>query len=267
MTQEELTQYNIGVNLDHLMNIDPRGYGVCRILYDAARKYTGEPLSIHCAKEIVKTVKKGDYVYILTGFVLPIHKEAETDGIISSMLLARAMVKGFGAKPIVICQEENLKAVENLSFVMGLHLYTELEKLEEYPISMGVVPFTKDSSQAEVMADQLIQAARPSMVISNEHPGANEKGEYHNATGKNCTDIEAKTDILFEKLRKMGILNIAIGDLGNELGMGTIGDQIKKYVPYAGIGQCQCECEGGILAAGKADHIITATVSDWDVML
>ena len=35
MTQEELTIENIGQDLDDLMNLDPRGYGVCRILYKA----------------------------------------------------------------------------------------------------------------------------------------------------------------------------------------------------------------------------------------
>ena len=32
MTKEELTLLNIGDDLDTLMNLDPRGYGVCRIL-------------------------------------------------------------------------------------------------------------------------------------------------------------------------------------------------------------------------------------------
>ena len=45
--------------------------------------------------------------------------------------------------------------------------------------------------------------------------------------------------------------------------MGAIADHIKKYIPYSGPNQCQCECQGGILAKSVADHIITATVSDW----
>ena len=43
MDKRELTLLNIGENLDSLMNLDPRGYGVCRILYDGSRKYTGDP--------------------------------------------------------------------------------------------------------------------------------------------------------------------------------------------------------------------------------
>lgn len=29
MNQQELTIFNLGENLDNLMNLDPRGYGVC----------------------------------------------------------------------------------------------------------------------------------------------------------------------------------------------------------------------------------------------
>ena len=76
MTREELTEYNVGCNLDTLMNLDPRGYGVCRILYEGAREFTGEPLSTHAAKGLIKNVKKGEKVFILTVFVLLPWEEA-----------------------------------------------------------------------------------------------------------------------------------------------------------------------------------------------
>ena len=103
----------------------------------------------------------------------------------------------------------------------------------------------------------------PSAVISIEAPGANCVGKYHNATGLDVTELEAKMDILFEKLQSMGVLNIAIGDLGNEIGMGAISEQIERYIPYAAKGECNCGCEGGIAVRTAADNIITATVSDW----
>ena len=49
MTRDELEKRNVGENLDALMNLDPRGYGVCRILYAGSRAYTGEPLTMHAA--------------------------------------------------------------------------------------------------------------------------------------------------------------------------------------------------------------------------
>lgn len=263
MTQKELTVYNIGQNLDNLANLDPRGYGVCRILYDAARRYTGEPLSTHAAKRLCETVKENDLVYLMTGFVLLDNKAAETDGIVSTMLLARALVLAFGAKPVVICQHENLPAVESMARVVGLHLYTSIEDLRKNPVSMAVFPFTKDRTEAETQADALLKQGLPAAVIANECPGENRVGEYHNSVGKCTTALEAKGDILFEKLQKAGVLNIAIGDLGNEMGMGTITDQLDRYIPRAAKGTCECGCGGGIAARVGAEHIITATVSDW----
>lgn len=263
MDQNQLTQLNVGQNLDDLMNLDPRGYGVCRILYDAARTYTKEPLTMNAAKQLINKVNEGDLVFILTGFVLLPHKKAEMDGIVSSILLARALVKAFNAKPVIICPEDCILAVKNLAYVAGLHLYDSIEEVKKYPISMAVIPFTKDSNEASEKADEIISFGIPSAVISIEHPGANEKGVYHNAIGLNVTDLEAKTDVLFNKLQRLGILTIAIGDLGNELGMGTIKEHIRRFIPYASIEDCNCECHGGITAVTCADHIITATTSDW----
>lgn len=263
MTQQELTLLNLGSSLDDLANLDPRGYGVCKLLYKASREYTGAPLCVNSAMKLAETIKEGDLVYIMTGFVLLPFKKAEMDGIVSSVLLARALVKAFGAKPVIICPEDNVIAVENLAVCVGLHLYKSVDELKQYPVSMGVMTFTKDKSKAEECADIIIAQGVPSAVISIECPGENEKGVYHNATGLDVTEIEAKQDVLFEKLRDMGVLNIAVGDLGNEIGMGTIGDYIKKYIPYAEKGGCSCGCGGGIAARTKTDNIITATVSDW----
>ncbi len=263
MNQEELTIFNVGENLDSLMNLDPRGYGICRILYSAAREYTGEPLTINSAKKLIDTLREGDIVYIMTGFVLRPFKKAEMDGIVSTMLLARALVKGFNVKPVIICPEDNIEAVKNLAYVVGLHFHDTIEGLDEYPLSIAGIKFTKDSKKAEYQAEELMKKGMPSAVISIECPGANSKGIYHNAVGLDVTELEAKQDVLFAKLKERGVLNIAIGDLGNELGMGTLKEHLDEYIPYAAKGRCRCGCNGGIAAAIGADNIITATVSDW----
>ena len=43
MDRDLLEKRNVGENLDALMNLDPRGYGVCRILYAGSREFTGGP--------------------------------------------------------------------------------------------------------------------------------------------------------------------------------------------------------------------------------
>lgn len=263
MTQYELTILNVGENLDQLMNLDPRGYGVCRILYEGAKKYTKKPLAMNAAMQLCDTLKEGDLVFIFTGFVLLPHKKAEMDGIVSSMLLSRALVKAFGAKPVIICPKDCVEAVENMSYVVGLHCYESIQEVMEYPISVGVIPFTKKEEEAKEQADWILEQGIPKAVIAIECPGCNEAGVYHNAAGLDVTALEAKSDVLFQKCKEAGALTIAVGDLGNELGMGSIKEHIKKYVPYARNGACVCGCGGGILAKTKADHIITATVSDW----
>lgn len=263
MNQEELTQLNAGQNLDDLMNLDPRGYGVCRILYPAARECAGEPLTIHAAKALCNTIKEGDLVYIFTGFVLIPSHCAETDGIIGAMLLARALVKAFHAKPVLICDEENMPAVQSMANVIGLHLYDSIEEMKKYPVSMAAIPFTKDFEKAAAQADEIMESGLPSVVITNESAGANKLNVYHNSVGKDITEFECKSDILFERLQQKGILTISIGDLGNEMGMGTLSDHLVRYIPYAGKGLCSCGCGGGLAARTKADIVITATVSNW----
>lgn len=263
MNRDELEKRNVGENLDTLMNLDPRGYGVCRILYAGSRKATGEPLTMHAAQTLVDAVKPGDLVYILTGFVLLPHKVPEMDGMVSSMLLARALVLAFDAKPIIVCPVDCVQAVKNCAAVVGLHIYEDIAAVRELPMSMGVVSFTKDASHAAAAADALLAQGMPAAVVSIEAPGANDAGVYHNAGGMDFSVLEAKTDALWAKLRELGVPSVAIGDLGNEIGMGKIADHIRSFVPFTAHGECSCGCKGGILAQSTADSIITATCSDW----
>lgn len=261
MTREELTEYNVGCNLDTLMNLDPRGYGVCRILYEGAREFTGEPLSTHAAKGLIKNIKAGQTVFILTGFVLLPWNEAETDGIISSMLLAGFIMKAFGAKPVMIVPEQSIKAIKAMSNVLSFKTTTDIDNIGENTVCM--IEFTKDASKADAQADEILSHTTPCAIISNEAPGRNKNGYYHNAVGVNTSDCEAKYDVLFKKCQKLGIYNLSIGDLGNEIGMAAIEDHIRRFVPYAEEGGCKAGTGFGILADTAADNIITATVSDW----
>lgn len=218
---------------------------------------------MNAARKLTQTVKDGDIVYIMTGFVLRPFKKAEMDGIVSAALLCRALVLAFGVKPVIVCPKANYEAVRQLAPCVGLHLREDMQELREIPVSMGVIVFTDDAALAPKQAEEIIDRDHPSAVISVECPGANENGVYHNATGLDVTELEAKQDILFEKLQRKGVLNIAIGDLGNEIGMGAIHDTLEAYIPYAAKGTCRCGCGGGIAVRTKADNIITATVSDW----
>ena len=263
MQRDELERQNIGENLDMLMTLDPRGYGVCRILYAGSRAFAGEPLTMRAAALLCRSVREGDLVYILTGFVLLPHKVPEMDGMVSSLLLCRALVLAFGAKPVIVCPQDCVEAVKKCASVVGLHIYEDIETVRALPMSMGVCAFTKDASLAKAQAERLLEGGLPAAAIAIEAPGANDAGIYHNAAGQDVTALEAKSDALWAALRAQGVPTVAIGDLGNEIGMGAIADHIRAYVPYTAHGECACGCGHGILAASSTDCIITATCSDW----
>ena len=129
----------------------------------------------------------------------------------------------------------------------------------------GTALFGIGSARGEDRATQAAELAarKPAAVVSVEASGANTLGVYHNAVGKDVTEMQAKSEALWDLLRTQGVPNIAIGDLGNEIGIGTIEPHIRKYVPFTDAGECKCGCGGGILSATAADNIITATCSDW----
>ncbi len=263
MTQQEVTALNLGRTLDKLVTLDPRGYGVCNILHKGALKTTdGYPLTMNMAQKLHAQLSEGDLVYIITGFVLRPHRHAETDGIIGSILLARALIMSLGVRVALICQDENMPAVAQIAAAAGLHTYYTVEEAIEYPAAIGAIPFTKDIAAADVQAERLA-AYDPKAVIAIEAAGSNSLGIYHNATGLDMTELEAKTDVLFTKLQKNGVATYAIGDLGNEMGMGKIADYINENIPYAKKSGCRCGCTEGICAATAADTIAVGTVSDW----
>ena len=261
MNKKELTLLNIGDDLDSLMNLDPRGYGVCRILYDGARRFTGEPLCVNGAKGLVNNIKKGEKVFILTGFVLLPWNEAETDGIISSAIFARFLINAFGAKPVMIVPEQCTKAIISMSRVLDFEVTTDIDNIPDGAVC--IVEYTKSKDEEEKQADEILSHGLPCAIISNEAPGRNKNGYYHNAVGVNTTDYESKYDVLFKKCQKLGIYNLSIGDLGNEIGMAAIEEHIRKYIPYAEEGGCKAGTGFGILSDTAADNIITATCSDW----
>ena len=174
MNKEELTLLNIGEDLDSLMNLDPRGYGVCRILYHGARKFTGEPLCVNGAKGLAENVKQGQKVFILTGFVLLPWEEAETDGIISSVLFARFLIKAFGAKPVLIVPDQCTKAIVAMSRVLDFEISYDLDDIGDNTVC--VVEFTKNLDEAEAHSDEILSHGLPCAVISNEAPGRNRNG-------------------------------------------------------------------------------------------
>ncbi len=91
-------------------------------------------------------------------------------------------------------------------------------------------------------------------VISIERPGRSLNGCYRAASGRSIDEfVFADTDAIFRSLHDRGALTIAIGDGGNELGMGSLYDVTSRLVSHG----------KDIAAVQAADITLTSGVSNW----
>lgn len=139
---------------------------------------------------------------------------------------------------------------------------TDIQTVEKTERTVAVIGFPVDEKEAKREADRLWQELAPKAIIAIERRGRNEKGVYHALPkGRNMNDIEAKMVTLYDKARGSGVLTIGIGDGGNEIGWGIIGDVIKEKMPFGD--QCSCGCGGGIGDSTLVDAMVAASVSNW----
>ena len=268
----------IGENLDRLITIDWRAQGYLHLLYQALREKSDGPLTMRAAQKFIQKVREGDIVFVLTGFPVgpydmirsrQLPKEhrfisdivvPETDGVVAAALIARAVDLGFKARPVIFCEEECVKIVKACCGGAGLRPFNDFETSLLMAHTVTVLPFTKDAQKASEDAQIFLDGMNPKAAISIERPGKNEKGFYHTSSGRSATDFIAKLDELFAGVQKRGGLTIAIGDVGNELGMGALKEATKKIIPFGE--KCLCGCGGGIGNDFRADAAILGGVSE-----
>jgi hypothetical protein len=175
-------------------------------------------------------------VLIVTGFGMKDALIGETDGPLGALSLAGALEE-LGKTSVLITDQYTSPLLEASCAVKGL----------SSPIE--VVPY----EGAETFCVDLINKYRPSMIVAIERPGQARDGRFYSMRGEDLTSFIPNTDTLFEKAAELGIPTAAVGDGGNELGMGKIGSLIKSSVPK---GEQIC-------AATSADYVVVTGVSNW----
>lgn len=251
--------------MDHLVRVPIANWAIIKglpldKLYDSARVHAGAPLSLAAGKLLLESCQPGRPVLMLSGFIIKDFMRPETDGPIGAAALGRAIALGTGATPIGICEKVCLPAYDAVFRASGL-VPAEMSSWHRGRNRYVVLPFTLDGDKAMEDATRLLDDAEPSAVIAVERPGGNRVGVYHGGGGFDISPWTAKTDAIFSLARERGIPTIGIGDLGNELGMGTIADTVRAHVEYGA--RCECPCGAGIAAAESSDVAVIANVSNW----
>ena len=255
--------------IDQLTNLDVPSRGVITQLFKFARNKANQSLTYLASMKLNETVKKGDIVFIATGW--PDRPDitsqiAETDGPPGAALLARAIKKSYNAVPFVFIEKNLVDAMSMVVNAAGLRVLSPEQAIQactqHAPINAAaVLPFPINKEKAKKISIDLINKYNPTAIITIEKGGMNEKGVIHTSRGVDTSKYMAKIDFLIREANKKGILTIGIGDGGNEIGMGLIQDDIKRYIPFGN--KCKCPCGAGIAPSTKTDFLITAAVSNW----
>ncbi len=253
--------------MDRVVALDLAGRGI-EGLYTAARERAGEPLCLAAARRLV-AVPRGSVVLLTTGQASRAWittRIAESDGPAGTAAVARALALGLDAIPVLLAEEELLPALGAIFTAAGLSSVT-LQESRRTALTGGrlavFVPraFPTEHAQAEAAARPLLDEMQPAALFAAERAGRNDRGIYHNARGVDYGVGKARIDAVFAEAQRRGIPTAAVGDGGNELGMGAIGDAVRQHVRYGD--RCLCGCGGGIGAATGCDALVVATCSNW----
>ena len=251
----------VAETIDRLISLDFRDRGITGQLYAAARNHVGAPLAYAAALAISQALDpprpatpiagpEDSGAIICTGFMIRSAGQPETDGLTGAALLARGLAAAFGIVPVLATDDT---AIGPLAAAC---------RAADLSRQVVIVPFPAGSTPTAIrpFAADLLSRANPRVVISIERPGANRLGVHHNARGQSISDITAPLDELFKQAQKARVPTVAIGDLGNELGMGVVANTLRTLSPLGS--QCACPCGSGIACDTPADVTVVGAISD-----
>jgi hypothetical protein len=161
-------------------------------------------------------------VIVVSGFYLPVPRQGETDGPPGAKAIGQAL-GALGA------------TVDYVSDAPHLPLFA----------AMG--------TPATAYAPDLLDRLRPTHLVATERPGRAADGHYYSMAGRDVTAHTAPIDELFLRAPALGLPTVAIGDGGNEIGMGNVQHLVRRDVPNGAL----------IASVVPADHLIVAGVSNF----
>ncbi|NEO98269.1 MAG: DUF4392 domain-containing protein [Symploca sp. SIO2E9] len=186
------------------------------------------------------------HVAIMTGFFVPHGNPpaAETDGPIGCAHLAAGLHR-VGIPVRLVTDPLCLNAVKVAAHAAGVPTQVPFDVV---PVDAASV---KDPSVTSIL--NLWQSSEPpvSHVISIERAGPSSDGTIRNINGDDITPHTAPLQLLFTLNQ---IITIGIGDLGNEIGMGTLPKElIAKNINRGELIACNTPC----------NYLIVCGVSNW----
>jgi ornithine cyclodeaminase/alanine dehydrogenase len=250
-----LTLRYLGETLDHLACSTmafqdwPR-HAQLPTFYQAARQLAeGDPISWRMGKALLKALVSNKTVLVATGEYEPNEfKHGESDGPVGIAVLARVLVK-LGCRVVLVCDPH----------LFDVHR-SVVDQFVGAPLEYVAFPGSTDFDY-KALAARILEQCNPAALIACEKLSRNSVGEYHAASGMNCSTHENRVDYLFDLAFEQGRLTLGFGDHGNEIGFGSIREAALEISPWGK--KCQCPCGQGIIATTQTTYLLPATVSNW----
>jgi hypothetical protein len=204
--------------VDALLAEDPGARGIARFRPHDALGPAARALAI--SRRII----------IITGF--PRGEVGETDGPPGAVGLGLALA-ALGAEVIHITDTRNAPLLRALAA----------------PVEVADPPC--GDARARAWAEAALRRIAPDCLVTIERPGRAADGTYRNMRG---LDISARTAALDELLLVPGPwTTVAVGDGGNEAGMGRVAARVAETVAHGDV----------IASIVPAEHLVVAGVSNW----
>lgn len=187
-------------------------------------------------KSCVNSLNASDTVVIVTGFAIKAAEIGETDGPPGALALANALE----------CLNKRVVIVTDKYSEVFIREGVKLLRLN------ALIYIFKENNESQ-QADEIIEKYKPNHIIAIERPGRNVNNKCYSMLGEDITSFCPNTDFLFIKAKEQNIPTSAVGDGGNEIGMGKVMNLVQKYVYKGNI----------ICAQFDTDNLIIAGVSNW----
>ncbi|MBU5625926.1 DUF4392 domain-containing protein [Oscillibacter sp. MSJ-2] len=209
-----------------------------QMLYEQLRQGSrGLRAPMPALRELSGVLLRSRSALVLTGFPVDCGTVAgETDGPIGAAEIAGALT-AIGCQVEVATDAPSYRSVE------------EALELASPEAGLTVVPFLETGR----FIRRLFDRCQPDLVLAIERPGKGMDGHFHNMRGAVIDRMTADTDSCLQLARQRSITTVAIGDGGNELGMGALYGEVCAHVPH-GV---------EIAAVEPAQFTLAAGVSNW----
>ncbi|BEP58770.1 DUF4392 domain-containing protein [Variovorax sp. V118] len=248
----------IDERLDKLVSMDIGGRGV-EHLYKAARARQGTTL-VGAAADALLSVPDGATVFVTTGSVSRawISTEiGENDGPAGAAAVIRALAISKRVHCVLLAEATLLPGMKAILTSAGLTVLpydqAQIASKDGTLAIASLLPFTTSDDEAPAAAKELLANYKPSLFLSTERVGRAKDGVYYSMRAIDYGMGRSRIDILFDEAIRQGIPTVAVGDGGNEIGMGAVTEAVNAHVKFGET----------IAAVTSADVLVTAACSNW----